>query len=190
MKIRNAITASIAASAWVAMATYVSADDRPMSTDYSKPDYSEYGPQKHDWEFTLGGSGSSDRRFRGGSGGFDASLGFFLNRNWELALRQSMNFIDQDKGSWSGDTRGAIDFHIDLHRFQPFVGANFGGLYGDGQVETFAAGLEAGLKFYALQHTFLFGRIEYQWLFRDADRADNNFDDGAFIYSIGVGFNF
>ena len=38
--------------------------------------------------------------------------------------------------------------------------------------------------------TFIFAMAEYDWLFSHLRRADNEFDNGQFIYSIGIGFNF
>lgn len=150
-----------------------------------------FGPQQGEWEITLGGSGSNNNDFDAGGFGANASVGYFLNKSWELALRQGANYADfGGSSSWNASTRGAIDYHFDLNRFRPFVGANFGGLYGKNVTDTWAAGLEGGFKFYVHPKTFVFAMLEYQWLFKDADRVDDNFDDGQFIYSLGVGFNF
>jgi hypothetical protein len=150
-----------------------------------------YGPLKGDWELTLGGSASNDKDFENGGFSLDASIGYFLTDAIEVALRQGFNFSDfSGDSSWNGSTRGAIDYHFNLDRFRPFVGANFGGFYGDGVTDTFAAGLEGGAKFYVKPKTFIFAMIEYQWLFNDGDDVDDNFDDGRFLYSLGIGFNF
>lgn len=151
----------------------------------------EFGPEKGDWELTLGGSGSSDRHFESGGIGFSGSIGYFLTEHWELALRQSYNYADNGAGdSWNASTRAAVDFHFDLNRLQPFIGVNLGGLYGKRVDDSWAAGLEAGLKYYVKPKTFIFVQGEYDWLFNDSDRIDNNFDEGAFVYSLGIGFNF
>jgi hypothetical protein len=149
-----------------------------------------YGPETGDWELTLGGSGSSSHDFDGGRADLSASLGYYINPNWELSLRQGIGFADFGESSWSGATRGAVDYHFHLDRWRPFVGANFGGVYGDGVTETFAAGLEGGLKYYVSNKTFILGMIEWQWLFKDAGDADDAFDDGQFIYTLAIGFNF
>jgi hypothetical protein len=149
-----------------------------------------YGPETGDWELTLGGSGSSAHDFDGGRADLSASIGYYINPHWELSLRQGIGFADFGDSSWSGATRGAVDYHFDLDRLRPFVGANFGGIYGDGVTDTFAAGLEAGLKYYVSNKTFILGMIEWQWLFKDARSADDAFDDGQFIYTLAIGFNF
>lgn len=53
-----------------------------------------------------------------------------------------------------------------------------------------SAGLEFGLKYYVLEGTFILGRAEYQFFFDDGDEAEDNFDDGAFAYVIGIGYHF
>lgn len=150
----------------------------------------QYGPLAGDWELTLGGGGSSDKEFSSGSFGLNTGLGYYFTPKLELAVRQAVNYSDFGDSVWNGSTRLALDYHFDLNRFRPFVGANFGGIYGDSVRDTFAAGLEAGLKYYVLEKTFIFGSLEYQWLFRNAGSADNNFDDGQFAYVVGIGFNF
>ena len=73
---------------------------------------------------------------------------------------------------------------------RPFVGLNLGGFYGDNTTDTFAAGIEAGLKFYVRPKTFVFALVNYAWTFDNADDAGDNFDDGAILWTVGVGFNF
>ena len=160
------------------------ADDHDVDADL-------YGPKAGDWEVTLGGSGSNDKDFKTGGFGANFSIGYFLNEHVELAIRQGFNYSDlNDDSAWNGSTRGAIDYHFDLNRWRPFIGANFGGFYGEQVTDSWAAGLEAGFKFYVKPETFLFAMGEYQWLFRDSDGIDDQFDDGRFVYSLGIGFNF
>jgi len=149
-----------------------------------------FGPNAGDWELTLGGGGSNDRNFDSGSFSLNTSLGYYFTPAMELAIRQGVGFSDFGDSVWNGSTRLAFDYHFDLNRFRPFVGVNFGGVYGDLVKDTFAAGLETGLKYYVLEKTFIFGTVEYQWLFDDAGGAANTFDDGQFMYTIGIGFHF
>lgn len=149
-----------------------------------------FGPEEGDWELTLSGNGNSDQDFDTGQFGAAASVGYYLTEMWEVAVRQGFAFSDLGESSWIGSTRVALDYNFDLDRVRPFVGVNAGGFYGDGVDETGAAGLEAGLKWYVKEETFLFGMVEYQWLFDSPSRADNAFDDGGFVYGLGIGFNF
>jgi len=153
----------------------------------------DWGPVKGDWEFTLGGNGTSNKDFGTNTGGFNATVGYFLSDAFELALRQSINFtVGGDvQDAVGGATYGALDYHFRVgQKLRPFVGVTFGGLYGDYVNDSLAAGLECGLKYYVKPKTFIFGTFGWNWLFDDGDSLTNNFDDGSFVYTAGVGFNF
>jgi hypothetical protein len=144
-------------------------------------------------EVTIGGSGASNRQFDNSFGGVNFSYGAYLNENNAWAIRQSINYSNPDVGGtqWQGSTRVAFDYHIPTTAsVRPFVGANFGGVYGDALRDTLAAGLEGGLKFYVQPRTFIYGIAEYGWFFRHARSIDNTFRDGAFNWSLGLGYNF
>ena len=191
MKKTYLIKAAIALIAGSLPMTLPAQQTRELTYDRDQ-DNGVYGAHQGDWELTLGGSGNNDKDFGMGSGSIDGSLGYYLTDGWELSLRQGVIFADTGEGAdyWNGTTRGALDYHFDLGRLRPFVGANFGGFYGDTIVDTWAAGLEAGLKYYVKPQTFIFAMGEYQWLFEDSENADDNFEDGRFLYSLGIGFNF
>lgn len=162
-----------------------------MAQDDYEMDSNLYGPEAGDWELTLGGDGSFDQDISGTNFGFNGSVGYFFDEAWEVAVRQGLNYTDVSTDSnLNGSTRVALDYHFDMDRWRPFVGVNFGGAYGDGVVDTFAAGLEGGVKYYVKPKTFLYGLLEYQWLFDNDDTIDEAFDDGQFIYNLGIGFNF
>ena len=154
-------------------------------------DPSMWGVEKGDWEFTLGGGGNSSNDFDANAGNFNASLGYFLTEPIELVLRQNLGFASTDEGgSTMFATRAAVDYHLKLgQKFRPYLGASIGGIYGDDVDEAFSAGLEGGVKYYVLPKTFLFGHFEYQWSLDDDDSGDS-FEDGSFIYGVGVGFHF
>lgn len=172
----------------VAQTTTTTTTTRSYSSDPS-----DWGPRAGDMELTLGGSGFSNKDLDNSSGGISASLGTYLNDTLEVAIRQSLNYANSDSGtdSWSGITRVALDQHI-LPRgaIRPFVGVNFGGVYGDDTNETWLAGLEAGAKFYVKESTFIYAMVDYGWSFDDGDDADDTFSDGGFTWSVGIGFNF
>jgi hypothetical protein len=83
-----------------------------------------------------------------------------------------------------------LDYHIDAGRLRPFVGISGGGIYGDVLVDSFAAGFEGGLKYFVQRKAFVFGLVEYHWLFNDASEVTSNVEEGAFSYTIGIGLNF
>lgn len=163
----------------------------PERTFSNEP--SDWGPRAGDMEFTLSGTGFSNKDLDSSSGGASASVGWYLNDTLEAVVRQSITYSNSDAGSdsWAGTTRVALDQHI-LARgpVRPFVGVNFGGIYGDDTNETWVAGLEAGAKFYVKESTFIFAMVDYGWSFDDGDDADDTFSDGGFTWSLGIGFNF
>lgn len=146
-------------------------------------------------EVTLSGTGSSDRNIDAGSFGMSGDLGWYITDQFVAGIRQSVAYAsvegdNNDDDFWNGATRGYVDYHFSDSAFRPFVGASLGGFYGDGISDSGFAGVEAGAKYYVLPKTFVMGRAEYQWFFRKTRDADNNFDDGAWAYTVGLGYNF
>ncbi|MCC4264228.1 hypothetical protein LL240_07140 [Oceanimonas baumannii] len=150
------------------------------------------GPSEGDREFTLSGTGKSSKDFDNGSAGVIGDYGWYLTDKTLVGLRQSVNYASVENGDdvWNGSTSVFADYHFGQGAARPFVGASLGGIYGDGVQDTGIAGLEAGLKYYVLPTTFVQARAEYQFLFDDGDSAENNFDDGAWAYTVGMGLNF
>ena len=144
-------------------------------------------------EFTLGGNGASNTDFDESYGGINFGYGWYTSPTQEFVLRQSISYANPSNGgqSWNGSTRLAFDQHLaDRGALRPFVGVNIGGVYGDSVRETFAAGLEAGAKFYVQPRTFVYAIAEYGWFFRRARSIDDRFKDGQFNWGLGIGFNF
>lgn len=148
-------------------------------------------PGQGDWEIKVSGTGANDRKFSDGSFELTADVGTFVTQEVLVALRQSVSYTSFAPGdAWGGNTRVAADYHFDLGNFQPFIGANLGYVYGDNVRDTWAAGPEAGVKYYMQDNAFLFLRAEYQFFFRRARDADDGFRDGNFLYTVGAGLNF
>ncbi len=157
---------------------------------------SNVGPTEGDREFALAGTGSSDQDFDSTSLGVSGDLGWFLNDKMSAGIRQSISYADiqgEDLTDdfWNGATRGYINHHFLDDRARPFIGASLGGVYGDGVKDSAFAGLETGIKYYVRSKTFIIARAEYQFLFSDTDDATDAFqDDGAWAYTVGLGYNF
>jgi hypothetical protein len=146
-------------------------------------------PQAGDWEFTLGGSGDADQDFDRGGAGINGSFGYFYNENFEMSVRQSVNFDGRgNDDEWAGSTRLAADWHFLLGKFVPFVGANFGLTYTEDD-SAWGIGPEVGFKYYVHERTFIFALGEYRWHFDELDQLDDTADDGSFAFTVGVGFN-
>ncbi len=145
--------------------------------------------QQGDKELTLSGSGSSDKDFDTSTFSTEAGFGYFYTDKLEGVIRQGVSIADRPgDNSWKGSTRLALDYHFDLGKYQPYLGGNIGYLYGDNVKDTFIAGPEAGLKTFVNDTTFVVVSIEYQVLFEDADDADEQIDDGRWVYGLGLGF--
>lgn len=143
------------------------------------------------FELTLSGSGSSNEDVDAGGFGLSGSFGYFPADQLEVLLRQTVSYADANAGGTdvNATTAVALDYHFDLDRFQPFIGASIGYFYGDSDVdETFFAGPEAGLKYFVKDDTFLYGLASYQFFFEDSDSLESNFDEGSFVYQVGIGF--
>ena len=149
------------------------------------------GPYQGAWEFLLGGSGASDQDFDSNAVAVDITLGYYLTDTIEVGVRQNVTVAgNEDDRSWNGSTTGFADYVFDLDAFRPFVGVSLGYLYGDDTNDTFIGGPEAGIKYYVKDDAFIFGRVNYDFLFDSGDEIDDNFEDGRFVYSIGLGINF
>jgi len=140
------------------------------------------------YELTLSGTGSSNEDIDAGQFGIAANLGYFVTDQLELSLRQTLDYADFNAGTTVNASTGvAVDFHFDLDRWQPFIGAAIGYAYGDNS-DTFFAGPEAGVKYFVKADTFIYGLVQYQFFFDDGDDAQSAFDDGSFLYQLGIGF--
>ncbi len=144
-----------------------------------------------DLELTLGGNGSSDEQFNGTVFNIEAGLGYFMSKNFETIWRQGISYADAPgSNNWNGSTRFSLDYHFDLSRLYPYLGANIGYLYGDTVEEQFIAGPEGGIKYFVNTKTFITCGVEYQFFFKNKDEADENYNDGRFVYILGIGFKF
>jgi hypothetical protein len=154
-------------------------------------------PQAHaefharDWELTLAGSARNDADFSQASIGKSGSLGYFATHNLEFSLRDTITYTDEGRSTLT-DVRvaTAVDWHFPLgqsHRFIPFIGATLGYQFGNGVLDTWYAGPEAGIKYFLNNDTFLFARAEYDIFF---DTTGDSSSDSQFVYQFGLGFRF
>jgi hypothetical protein len=150
-------------------------------------------PQAGDWELTLVGSGISSKKLNAATMAGTAGIGYFFTKNAEVALRQSIGYVDADHTltngdraaggtTWTGASYGAFDWHFDLDQWQPFLGVNVGASYGTGK-PVWNAGLEGGVKYYLHRHAFVFGQVAYEF------DLQGKAGDGQVLYSLGIGTN-
>ncbi len=149
-------------------------------------------PEAGDRSFTISGTGASDNDFDGNTFGVSFELGTYASEQLLWGVRQSLNGLagDEVSDSWNGSTRVFADYHFGTGNFRPYLGANVGGIYGEDVNETWTAGLETGMRYFVKPKTFIGLGVEYQFLFDDGDEIDSRFNNGAFFYTLGVGYNF
>lgn len=165
-----------------------------MAASLSGVVLAQEGPVTGERELTLSGTGTSDKNFDNSGFGMSGDIGWYTADNMVWGVRQSVNYADVDGGGlsnnfWSGSTRGYLNYLFLDGATRPFIGANLGGIYGDA-VDTGTAGLEFGLKYYVLPKTFILARAEYQFFFKNTTDASEGWDEGAFNYVLGMGYNF
>jgi hypothetical protein len=149
------------------------------------------GPIEGTREITLSGAGGSDKKFDNNLFNAQGTYGVYMSPQTLLGVRQSLGIAkrDNENSDWNGTTSGFVDYHYG-DKYRPYIGASLGYIYGDGVEETFVGGPEVGLKAYLAPDTFVAFNVEYLFLFDSANDVDSQYDDGAFGYSLGLGFNF
>ncbi len=149
-------------------------------------------PVAGDQEVTLSGAGSSDKDFDDTILSVQGSWGRYLDDSSMWGIRQTINARDTEGESvkFDGSTRVFYDYHFGTGPARPFVGVSAGGVYGEGVDDTFMAGPEVGIKYWVQEKTFITAMAEYQFLFKSGSDARDRYDDGAFFYSVGIGYNF
>jgi outer membrane protein W len=144
--------------------------------------------QKGERTFTLSGSGASDKKFNTSATSVQFGFGWLIADNVSLAVRQGVSYADVSGNSdWNGSSRVGVDFYLDLNCFQPFLGAGIGYVYGDTVRNQFIAGPNAGVLYFINQTTFVSLGIEYQFLFKNTDEFKDSYNDGRFVYALGMG---
>jgi hypothetical protein len=151
----------------------------------------EPGPRQGDWEAAISVSGASNNEFGGNAIGAEGSIGYYVLKMLPITLRQNGAFAfgGDFTDSWTLATRIFADYQYNNGNwFQPFIGVGFGGVYGRHVDQSLVFAPNAGAKMYVNESTFVQARFEWDWTFT-ADK-NSEFNEGAALYGIGVGWNF
>lgn len=148
------------------------------------------GFRQGDKEFSLSGSGSSDKKFDDSTFSVSGALGYFFTDGFEAAFRQDVAFsnVAHTGNDWAATSRVAGDFNFNFGPLVPFLGGSVGYSYGDNVRDTWVAGPEGGLKLFVNDTTFIIGMISYDFFFKKANEASTAFNDGRWVYTLGIGF--
>jgi hypothetical protein len=134
--------------------------------------------------FSLGGYYGYDMGDKGGQhshlAGLNLSFDYRLTDGISLGLEQAgfYHFGTDDEGL-GGRSAAGIDFTFGTLSFLPYIGGNFGYLYGSGIEDDFFAGPEIGLAFGPLT-----AKVAYDMPF------NQSVDDGVISATIGLGIRF
>jgi len=136
------------------------------------------------YSLELFGTGGNDQDFESGTVSVGGELGYFLSKEMQLGLRQALAWADAQGGDsiWNGDTRIFLNYHFDMDRWQPYLGAFIGYVYGDTVDDFWVAGPEAGVKYFVNSTTYIDVNASYGF------NLDEGIDDGAFFYGLAIGF--
>ena len=146
-------------------------------------------PEAGNWELTLAGRGSNDDNWDDGAFLIGAKVGHFFTKELEVYVRQDVDVIYEDGGTWGFFTAIGVDYHFDLDAWQPYVGGQVGYFYGDDDIvdDTGAVGPEVGVKYFVNNTTFIFAELGWVFFFEDSDEGTDE-DDSRWTYSVGIGF--
>ncbi len=147
------------------------------------------GFSQGDRDLLLNAFGVSSDDFDTTSLSVAASLGYLFTDNFEGALRQDFSFVNAKTGgsSWAATTRAAGDYHFDMGNVWPFVGFTLGYIYGDNVADSWVFGPEFGAKYFVNDATYIIGVIGIEWFSKNGGGNDV-YDDGRWIYAVGIGF--
>ncbi len=135
--------------------------------------------QKGDFDLTLNGAGHSDKNLSNTSASATVGLGYFVQKDLELGVRQS---VTHDSG-FAGATSVFTDYNFSLMdgKLSPYVGVSAGYNYGV-VANHWTAGPEVGVRYFVAPNAYVFGNATYQF---DLNRGPST---GSFGYGVGVGF--
>jgi hypothetical protein len=143
-----------------------------------------------DKTLALSGTGQNDRDYVNFIFSLEGQLSYFFTDRVEGLIQQNIDWIDVPGSDedWSGSTRAGLRYNWDMGRWWPFLGVDLGYIYGDRVRDQWVAGPEAGVRYFVNETTFILGQIQYEFFFRNTSDATDAFDDGRFLYTLGIGF--
>lgn len=186
-KLNRTLRTTLLATALLPLAALAQSTGTALTTENT-----DAGPISGTHEITLGGGGASNKDLDGSFGAVDLSFGTYLSPRSELVLRQSVSYSnpENDGTAWGGATRLAYDYHFSESTVRPFLGVSAGRIYGSGVDDTWAGGIEGGVKYFVKPQTFILAMASYDWFFDNGSEIDNQFDNGQIGWTLGVGFKF
>lgn len=130
-------------------------------------------------------NGKLDRTGLGSSWSIDRFL------NLEKVVRQDGSFINiPDDRDWNDSPRVIANYYFGSDAWVPLVGLSMGYIRDPEEDDRFVAGSEIGIKYFMNQTTFLYGLLEYQFHINDVVDVRDIYENGRFVYGVGLGLTF
>lgn len=109
----------------------------------------------------------------------------------EKIFNPEVSFSDiPEEKVWDDTTRLIVDYYFGSGEITPLVGISMGYVQKENEKKQLLARPKIGLKYYMNPSTYLYGLLEYQLLFDETARLPDVYDDGEFVYGIGLGLTF
>jgi hypothetical protein len=151
--------------------------------------HAESGFQQEAQKFTLIRSGTGDKTLD--STGLASPSGYGRFLNLEKVIRQDASFTnDPDRKDRNDITRVIENYYFGDGAWTPLVGLSMGYLQKNNANDQFFAAPEIGVKYFMNPSTFFYGLLMYQFLFEDTYDVESAYDNGRFVYGVGLGLTF
>jgi hypothetical protein len=140
--------------------------------------------EQGNFSLELAGDGGTDHDWTEASAGISFELGYFVSKELMVGVRQGISWSDAGgPGSFmDGSTRIVANYHFDMDKWQPYVGASLGYAYGDLTEDDWFAGPELGVKYFVNSTTYVDLVVAYDFLLCEG------LDEGSYRYGLGIGF--
>jgi len=151
--------------------------------------YAESGLQQEARKFTLIRSGTGDNTLDSTGLASPSRYGRFVNL--EKVIRQDASFTNgPDRKDRNDITRVIENYYFGDGAWSPLVGLSMGYLQKDNANDQFFAAPEIGVKYFMNPSTFFYGLLMYQFLFEDTYDVESAYENGRFVYGVGLGLTF
>ena len=136
--------------------------------------------KRGDFDFSLNGSGHSDKNLSNTQVSANAGLGYFLTSDFEIGLRQGVVL----SSTVAGQSSVFADYNFTFGKLVPFVGVSGGYAYGSTIPNYWSAGPEVGVRYFLNSTTYVFGDATYQF------NLNKGINTGEILYGVGLGLRF
>lgn len=123
--------------------------------------------------------------------GLPSSVNITRFLDLEEIFNQEVSFVDipQEK-VWDDSTRLVADYYFGSGEIVPLVGISMGYIQKEDEEDQIVARPKIGLKYFMNPNAYLYGLLEYQLRFQHDEDLYDVYNQGQFVYGIGLGLSF